>query len=207
MNSLKHLALSVTMFVGACTGFATVPVMAFNWGWEGNRASQEAPQYTDGSLSTETSPEPSYEPTEAPSYTQKDVGCMAEAIYFEARGESIAGQTAVGLVILKRAKSGRYPTSVCNVISQNDHKPNKCMFSYRCDGKSEYIQKENNIAYNLALSVSECVLSGECSLVGVEQATMYYACDGENRISRPDWNFNKLRIMGKIENHCFYREV
>lgn len=132
---------------------------------------------------------------------------MAEAIYFEARGEPIAGQAAVGLVILERVRSGRYPSSVCGVISQNDHRFNKCMFSYRCDGKSEHISKENNIAYNLAVSVSECVLDGECNMVGIDQATMYYACDGENTISRPDWDFDKLRTMGKLSNHCFFKEV
>jgi spore germination cell wall hydrolase CwlJ-like protein len=139
-------------------------------------------------------------------YTQVSLECMAEAIYFEARGEPIAGQAAIGLVILRRTRSGLYPNDVCSVIKQNEHREYGCQFSYRCDGKSEAIQKDNNPSYNLALSVAECVLEGDCSLIGVEQATLYHACSGPNAV-KPDWDFRKLRTMGKIGNHCFSLEV
>lgn len=207
MNSLKHLGLSVTMFLGACSSFAVIPVLAFEWPWDVRKASQEVPQYEGSSYDTESSLQGSYEPTEA-LYTQEDVSCMAEAIYFEARGESYAGQVAVGLVILKRSRSERYPASICEVISQNDHRRDKCMFSYRCDGKSEDIPKENNVAYNLAVSISECVLEGECSMPAISQATMYYACDGENKIPKPrSWDWKKLRTMGAVGNQCYFSEV
>jgi spore germination cell wall hydrolase CwlJ-like protein len=44
--------------------------------------------------------------------------CLANAVYFEARGESIEGQLAVAEVVLNRAASGRYPTDLCGVITQ-----------------------------------------------------------------------------------------
>jgi spore germination cell wall hydrolase CwlJ-like protein len=44
--------------------------------------------------------------------------CLASAIYFEARGESIEGQLAVAEVVLNRTRSGRYPTTICEVVRQ-----------------------------------------------------------------------------------------
>lgn len=142
-----------------------------------------------------------------PLYSYEDVECLAEAIYFEARGEPVAGQVAVAQVILNRVESRRYPSSPCSVIKQNEKKMNKCMFSYRCDGKPEYIQKESNKAYQLALDISECVLQKRCSVDLAENATMYYACDGVNKVNSPKWDFTKLRKAGSIKNHCFYEEV
>jgi hypothetical protein len=47
-----------------------------------------------------------------------DEMCLAKAVYFEARGESIEGQLAVAQVVLNRAKSGIYPPTVCGVVTQ-----------------------------------------------------------------------------------------
>ena len=44
--------------------------------------------------------------------------CLASAVYFEARGEPIEGQLAVAEVVLNRAGSGRYPSSICGVVLQ-----------------------------------------------------------------------------------------
>ena len=48
----------------------------------------------------------------------KDMRCLASAIYFEARGEPLAGQLAVAEVILNRAEAGRFGDSVCEVVKQ-----------------------------------------------------------------------------------------
>ena len=53
--------------------------------------------------------------------------CLSEAIYFEARGEDMIGQAAVGLVIMNRVKSNRYPDTICEVVKQ------PLQFSYRND--------------------------------------------------------------------------
>jgi hypothetical protein len=44
--------------------------------------------------------------------------CLTNAVYFEARGESIQGQLAVAEVVLNRAQSGKYPTDICGVVKQ-----------------------------------------------------------------------------------------
>ena len=54
-----------------------------------------------------------------PSYRGgKEWKCLADALYFEARGESVAGQLAVGLVIFNRVEHPKYPDTVCGVTRQ-----------------------------------------------------------------------------------------
>src|SRR5262249_4074409 len=67
--------------------------------------------------------------------------CLAEAIYFEARGEPAVGQMAVGRVIMNRTKSAHYPHTICGVVNQNADLLNRCQFSYRCDGKIDMISE------------------------------------------------------------------
>ncbi len=65
--------------------------------------------------------------------------CLAEALYFEARGESVKGQFAVAEVIMNRVDSSRFPNSVCGVINQGTGRKFACQFTYTCDGKAEKI--------------------------------------------------------------------
>ena len=60
--------------------------------------------------------------------------CLTEAIYFEARSETLEGQFAVGEVILNRVDSRKFPNSVCGVVSQGAHRLHACQFSYNCAG-------------------------------------------------------------------------
>jgi len=47
-----------------------------------------------------------------------EADCLAKAVYFEARGESTEGQVAVAEVVMNRAASGRYPGTLCKVVTQ-----------------------------------------------------------------------------------------
>lgn len=62
--------------------------------------------------------------------------CLAEAIYFEARGESDEGQAAVAQVVMNRVSSGLYPPTICGVVFQNRHRRNACQFSFACEGRA-----------------------------------------------------------------------
>ena len=73
-----------------------------------------------------------------------EMKCLAEAIYFEARGEALEGQYAVGEVIINRVLSRDFPNSVCGVISEGANRLNACQFSYNCDGKLETITEKKN---------------------------------------------------------------
>jgi len=52
----------------------------------------------------------------------KSEKCLAEAVYFEARGEAVRGQIAVAQVVMNRTFSGFYPNTVCGVVYQNKHR-------------------------------------------------------------------------------------
>lgn len=79
-----------------------------------------------------------YVPTEArKELAAKEVYCLGQAIYHEARGEPETGQWAVASVILNRTESRQYPDTVCGVVFQNAHLPNRCQFSFACDGRPD----------------------------------------------------------------------
>lgn len=87
--------------------------------------------------------------------SEKDLTCLAYAIYHEARGESARGQTAVGYVVTNRVKHGSYPPSVCGVVYQRGKKG--CQFSWVCDGKSDAIRDANS--YQRARDIARLVLT------------------------------------------------
>ena len=70
-----------------------------------------------------------------------DWRCLAEALYFEARGESVKGQFAVAEVILNRVDSPEYPDAVCAVVHQGTGRKYQCQFTYTCDGYDEVISE------------------------------------------------------------------
>lgn len=123
--------------------------------------------------------------------------CLAEAIYFEARSEPVAGQRAVAEVILNRVESRAYPNSVCRVIGQGAHKRNRCQFSYNCDGIPEYISEPR--AYRSAVRLAkEMLATPERPLT--KGATHYHA----DYVS-PFWS-RKLTRTTKIGSHYFYKD-
>ncbi len=73
--------------------------------------------------------------------SEKELRCLAEAMYFEARGEPLRGQLAVGRVIMNRVSSNAYPNTICEVVYQNDHLHNRCQFSFACDGKAKVVSE------------------------------------------------------------------
>lgn len=131
--------------------------------------------------------------------------CVAEAVFHEAVGESVRGQVAVAQVIMNRTDNKRYPNTPCKVVRQK--RKGICQFSYLCTKKSLKILKQDTPRMYLAESISECVKDKECLIPELKSATVYYACDGRNKISPPRWDWSKLKFKSKIDNHCFYEEV
>jgi len=68
--------------------------------------------------------------------------CLTEALYFEARGESVKGQFAVAEVIMNRVSSSKFPNTVCGVIHQGTGKKYACQFTYTCDGRAEEVHEK-----------------------------------------------------------------
>lgn len=66
--------------------------------------------------------------------SRAEIDCLAEAVYYEARSESTAGQMAVAEVVLNRVADSRYPNSVCEVVYQGEYRSTGCQFTFTCDG-------------------------------------------------------------------------
>src|SRR3954464_11035076 len=85
---------------------------------------------------------------EAPAAADGEQDCLAKAVYFESRGEPIEGQLAVAEVVMNRAASGRYPTSLCEVITQ------KAQFSFIRNGRFP-TPDETSPAWRKAVAIAE----------------------------------------------------
>ncbi|WP_350124289.1 cell wall hydrolase, partial [Roseovarius sp.] len=79
---------------------------------------------------------------QAPRKGDAEWRCLAEALYFEARGESVKGQFAVAEVILNRVDSVDFPDEVCAVVHQGTGRKYQCQFTYTCDGYKEVIAEK-----------------------------------------------------------------
>ncbi len=115
--------------------------------------------------------------------------CLAGAIYFEAKSESLEGQLAVGRVIVARAKSGRFPASYCGVVYQPSQ------FSFVRGRSMPNINKASRQWRN-AMAVARIADAGSWRSP-VEGALFFHA----SHVS-PGW---RLKRMARIDNHVFYR--
>lgn len=62
--------------------------------------------------------------------------CLSEAVYYEARSETLSGQKAVAEVVINRKKSKHYPNTICGVVYQGAERTTGCQFSFTCDGST-----------------------------------------------------------------------
>ncbi|MFC3086339.1 cell wall hydrolase [Tabrizicola soli] len=123
-----------------------------------------------------------------------DWQCLTEALYFESRGESLAGQVAVAEVILNRVDSALYPRSVCGVVKQRGG--GGCQFSYVCDGKKRMREKA---AADLSGRIARAMLDGAPRLL-TDGATHFHT-----RQVRPGWS-KRFAHTASIGAHLFYRQ-
>jgi spore germination cell wall hydrolase CwlJ-like protein len=127
----------------------------------------------------------------------KSEKCLSEAVYFEARGEAVRGQIAVAQVVLNRAFSGYYPTTVCGVVYQNKYRHLACQFTFACDNTRDVINEPE--MWERAKKISKAMLDGEVWLPEVGKSTHYHAY-----WVRPSW-VNEMKKMYKFGVHTFYR--
>ena len=122
--------------------------------------------------------------------------CLAEALYFEARGESVKGQFAVAEVIMNRVDSKLFPNSICGVIHQGTGRKYACQFTYTCDGHPEVIREK--AAYARVAKVANIMAQGGARPL-TSGATYYHT----HRVS-PSWS-RKFARTTSIGFHHFYR--
>ncbi|RVT87435.1 cell wall hydrolase [Rhodobacteraceae bacterium CCMM004] len=121
--------------------------------------------------------------------------CLTEALYFEARGETVKGQFAVAEVILNRVDSGRFPGTVCGVVNQGTGKKYQCQFTYTCDGRAEVVREPG--AWRRMGKVARLMLDGAPRAL-TAGATHYHT-----RAVNPRWarSFDRTATIGA---HHFY---
>ncbi|MCF6232517.1 MAG: cell wall hydrolase [Rhodobacteraceae bacterium] len=126
--------------------------------------------------------------------------CLSEALYFEARGETVKGQFAVAEVIMNRVKSSRFPETLCGVVNQGTASGRKyqCQFTYNCDGYKNVVAERQ--AFERVSKVARAIIDqaeGTGSLTG--GATHYHTT-----AVRPAWS-RTYKQTARIGVHLFYR--
>jgi spore germination cell wall hydrolase CwlJ-like protein len=124
----------------------------------------------------------------------RDLDCMTDAVYYEARGETQRGQQAVAQVVMNRVKNPRFPKTVCGVVFQRAAAG--CQFSFACDGSMRHGRERD--AWEEARRVAARALSGFV-LRDVGSATHYHTV-----AVSPDWGPKMLRVA-QVGLHIFYR--
>jgi spore germination cell wall hydrolase CwlJ-like protein len=127
----------------------------------------------------------------------KSEKCLAEAVYFEARGEAVRGQIAVAQVVMNRVFSGKYPDTVCGAVYQNKHRHLACQFTFACDNNPDVIREPE--MWERAKKISKAMLDGQIWLPEVGKSTHYHAY-----WVRPSW-VTEMKKMYKFGVHTFYR--
>jgi len=127
--------------------------------------------------------------------------CLTQAIYHEARGESEAGQWAVANVIINRAMSKKFPTTLCGVVFQNADKGRyKCQFTFACDGRSDFGTEAG--AWSRATRMAQVAFRefqvGDRPGVVPNDALYYHTT-----AVAPSWS-NKFDRVATIGSHVFY---
>jgi spore germination cell wall hydrolase CwlJ-like protein len=127
----------------------------------------------------------------------KSEKCLAEAVYFEARGEAVRGQIAVAQVVMNRAFSGFYPNTVCGVVYQNKHRHLACQFTFACDNVADVVREPD--MWDRAKKIAKAMLDGQLWLPEVGKSTHYHAY-----WVHPSW-VSEMKKMYKFGVHTFYR--
>jgi hypothetical protein len=116
--------------------------------------------------------------------------CLAGAVYFEARSEPLEGQLAVADVVLNRAASGRYPTTICAVVTQ------RAQFSFIVNGRFPAAQRSSD-SWRKAVAIAR--IAQERLANEVPRNVLWYHAD----YVAPVWRHNLNRVT-KIGAHIFY---
>lgn len=120
-----------------------------------------------------------------------DLKCLAQAVYFESRGEPIEGQLAVAEVVINRAKSGLYPANYCDVITQ------PAQFSFVHHGRIPTAD-EASTAWQRAKAIAEIAQQNLWQTKAAD--ALYFHATYVN----PSWSHQKVQLA-QIDTHIFYR--
>lgn len=143
-----------------------------------------------------------YQPTaKRVEYANGERECLAQAIYHEARGESFMGQMAVANIIVNRARSERFPSTLCGVIYQNADKGRyRCQFTFACDGRDDTPGERRAWIKSQELAREVYAEFAQGEEIGVlPGSALYY----HTTAVRPSWA-NTFSRVAVVDSHIFY---
>lgn len=135
---------------------------------------------------------------------QKEMICLADNIYFEARNEPVEGMYGVAFVTMNRVRDGNYPDTICDVVKQKINQV--CQFSWWCETIPKYtsqsglLTKSSNEKYNEILRLSIHFYANYEHLNDPTKGALFYHADYVN----PGWKNVKRTV--KIGRHIFYQD-
>jgi spore germination cell wall hydrolase CwlJ-like protein len=129
-----------------------------------------------------------------PANSTRDLDCLTAAVYYEARGETAAGQAAVAQVVLNRVRHPAFPKTVCGVVYQGAMS-GACQFSFACDRAAD--RHREVAAWNRARDVAQRALGGYV-MTGVGRATHFHIA-----ALGAVWGGQMVRVA-QIGQHIFY---
>jgi N-acetylmuramoyl-L-alanine amidase len=132
------------------------------------------------------------------------VMCLAMNLYHETRGETLAGNIAVGYVTMNRVADKRYPDTICGVVHQAKYHGwdlvnpirHRCQFSWYCDGISDNPQDGKAMLESVILA--QHIIAGTVTDIS-EGATHYHA-----KYVNPYWA-SDMTVVLEIGQHIFYK--
>lgn len=119
----------------------------------------------------------------------RDDECLAIAVYFESKSESLEGQLAVAQTVINRAQSGRFPSSLCGVVTQPSQ------FSFVRGGRFPALSRSSR-DWREAVAIAH-IARNDLWNSAVPNALFFHA----THVS-PGWKLKRLASLG---NHVFYR--
>lgn len=139
-------------------------------------------------------PPPGPSPQEL-AFRAQEIECLAQAVYFEARGESEKGRQGVAAVVMNRVGHGSFPDTVCGVVRQGGETP-PCQFSWYCDGKPEQAREPE--AWAEAKRIAE--LAFDRKLPDPTNGALYF----HHLDAKPDWK-DVFDQTARIDGHLYYK--
>jgi len=125
--------------------------------------------------------------------------CLADAMYFEARGDGVRGEEAVAEVIFNRMRDANYPGTICGVVYEGAASHHGCQFSFACDGAA--LARREPEAWAQARLLAAQILTGYRPLGDLTGgATSYHA-----NYVEPGWI--DMVQTAQIGNHIFFRRA
>jgi spore germination cell wall hydrolase CwlJ-like protein len=127
--------------------------------------------------------------SEIPAELDEETRCLAGAVYFESKGETLNGQLAVAKVVIARRDSGRFASSLCGVVYQPSQ------FSFVRGGRMPAIPTASR-DWQEAVAIAQIAMKDAWESP-VEGALFFHA-----RHVSPGWRMQRLAA---VDNHVFYR--